>query len=66
MYNEYFSANMLLTFVLIWAGLIIYSADGLIQLKNQKEYIQRLISIKKLSFYILIINMQVIYIKEIL
>ncbi len=40
-YNEYFSANMLLTFVLIWAGLIIYSADGLIQLKKSKKNIYR-------------------------
>lgn len=35
-YHEYFSTNMLITFILIWAGLIIYSADGIIQLKNPK------------------------------
>ena len=38
-YHEYFSANMLITFVLIWAGLIIYSADGIIQLKKSKKII---------------------------
>lgn len=36
-YHEYFSANMLLTFILIWAGLIIYSTDGIIQLKKSKK-----------------------------
>ncbi len=38
-YHEYFSANMLITFILIWAGLIIYSADGIIQLKKSKKII---------------------------
>ena len=38
-YHEYFSANMLITFVLIWAGLIIYSTDGIIQLKKSKKII---------------------------
>ena len=33
-YHEYFSKNMLITFILIWAGLIIYSVDGLYQLKK--------------------------------
>lgn len=37
MYHEYFSKNMLITFILIWAGLIIYSADGLYQLKKYKK-----------------------------
>ena len=36
-YHEYFSANMLLTFILIWTGLIIYSTDGIIQLKKSKK-----------------------------
>lgn len=40
-YHEYFSANMLITFVLIWAGLITYSADGIIQLKKSKKIIQK-------------------------
>lgn len=33
-YNEYFSANMLITFILIWTGLVIYSVDGIYQLKK--------------------------------
>ncbi len=37
MYHEYFSKNMLITFILIWAGLIIYSVDGLYQLKKMKK-----------------------------
>lgn len=37
-YHEYFSANMLITFILIWAGLIIYSTDGLFQLKKTKKH----------------------------
>ena len=36
-YHEYFSKNMLITFILIWAGLIIYSVDGLYQLKKMKK-----------------------------
>ena len=36
-YNEYFSANMLITFILIWAGLIIYSTDGIFQLKKMRK-----------------------------
>lgn len=36
-YHEYFSKNMLITFILIWAGLIIYSVDGLLQLKRIKK-----------------------------
>lgn len=36
-YHEYFSKNMLITFTLIWAGLIIYSVDGLYQLKKMKK-----------------------------
>ena len=36
-YHEYFSKNMLITFILIWAGLIIYSLDGLSQLKKMKK-----------------------------
>ena len=36
-YYEYFSANMLLTFILIWTGLIIYSTDGIFQLKKMKK-----------------------------
>lgn len=40
-YHEYFSTNMLITFILIWAGLIIYSADGIIQLKKSKIVIQK-------------------------
>lgn len=35
-YNEQFNTDMLITFILIWTGLIIYSADGIMQLKNQK------------------------------
>ena len=34
-YNEYFSANMLITFILIWTGLVIYSVDGIYQLKKK-------------------------------
>ncbi len=37
-YHEYFSANILITFILIWIGLIIYSADGIIQLKKSKKH----------------------------
>lgn len=40
-YHEYFSTNMLITFILIWAGLIIYSADGIIQLKKSKIITQK-------------------------
>lgn len=36
-YHEYFSANMLITFILIWTGLIIYSTDGIFQLKKMKK-----------------------------
>lgn len=36
-YNEYFSTNMLITFILIWAGLIIYSTDGILQLKKMRK-----------------------------
>lgn len=36
-YHEYFSANMLITFILIWAGLIIYSTDGILQLKKMRK-----------------------------
>lgn len=36
LYDEYFSLNMLVTFVFIWAGLIIYSFDGLYRLKKIK------------------------------
>lgn len=36
-YHEYFSQNMLITFILIWTGLIIYSADGLWQLKKYRK-----------------------------
>ena len=36
-YHEYFSKNMLITFILIWAGLIVYSVDGLYQLKKMKN-----------------------------
>ena len=36
-YHEYFSKNMFITFILIWAGLIIYSVDGLYQLKKMKK-----------------------------
>lgn len=36
-YHEYFSANMLITFTLIWTGLIIYSTDGIFQLKKMKK-----------------------------
>ena len=37
LYHEYFSANMLITFILIWTGLIIYSTDGIFQLKKMKK-----------------------------
>ena len=36
-YHEYFSANMLITFILIWTGLIIYSTDGIFQKKKMKK-----------------------------
>ena len=36
-YHEYFSANMLITFILIWTGLIIYSTDGILQLKKMRK-----------------------------
>ncbi len=35
-YNEHIDKNMIITFILIWTGLIIFSIDGLMQLKNQK------------------------------
>ena len=38
-YHEYFSTNMLITFILIWTGLVIYSVDGIYQLKkSMKEH----------------------------
>lgn len=37
LYNEYFNTSILITFVFIWLGLIIYSADGLLQLKKIKK-----------------------------
>lgn len=38
-YHEYFSTNMLITFILIWTGLAIYSVDGIYQLKkSMKEH----------------------------
>ncbi len=40
LYGEYFSTDMLITFILIWAGLIIFSVDGLRQLKNNKKNIK--------------------------
>ena len=36
LYQEYFSLNMLVTFIFIWSGLIIYSFDGLYRLKKSK------------------------------
>ena len=36
-YYEYFSTNMLITFILIWTGLIIYSTDGILQLKKMRK-----------------------------
>lgn len=36
-YHEYFSANMLVTFILIWTGLIIYSVDGIFSLKRSHK-----------------------------
>lgn len=32
-YNEYFSKNMLITFIFIWSGLILYSFDGIRQMR---------------------------------
>ncbi len=40
-YNEYFSANMLITFILIWTGLVIYSVDGIYQLKKNIKGINK-------------------------
>ena len=40
-YNEYFSANMLITFILIWTGLVIYSVDGIYQLKKNIKDINK-------------------------
>lgn len=36
-YHEYFSRNMLITFMFIWAGLLIYSLDGLRQMKHHDK-----------------------------
>lgn len=40
-YNEYFSANMLITFILIWTGLVVYSVDGIYQLKKNIKGINK-------------------------
>ncbi len=37
LYDEYFSKDMLITFILIWTGLIIFSVDGLRQLKKSRK-----------------------------
>lgn len=36
LYNEHFNVSMLITFIFIWAGIIIYSADGILRLKFKK------------------------------
>ena len=40
-YTEYFSANMLITFILIGTGLVIYSVDGIYQLKKNIKGINK-------------------------